>query len=359
MPLRIEVIADPTRGPGYGLLVMEGLENVGETISLMVQENQRGDYLTTDGQWQGQNASLTLPLIQGDSGRVMVALGPQLVDCFAALPPSCRLQATLGKQRGVLLLSRDLRPSTARTTAAEAASAPEPPSPPVVETVIVSEAPLRAEERTIILSTDEEDTPSRQNNGSGAGLWIALIVALVILLSLAAGVYWYLTNRATEVLPPQTLSEPIPAPPVATAPTSIATREELNQYLLTNPAATDVKAVGDTLSASGKGDLAMLAWQFSARNGNTAAYGAMATLYDPDTWSAKTSPIPQADAETAAYWYEPAALAGDVTAMRQLGKILITLYPDGRQREKGFEWLAKATEAGDAEAKTLLEKHKP
>ncbi len=354
MPLKIEIIADRNRGPGYGLLRLEGLNTTGDSVTLTVQENQRGDFLTAEGRWQGQTTSLTLPLIQGNDGAVMAPLGPQLVDCLATLPPSCRLQITIGNQRGVVLLSQELRPSTAKAAASPSpAPEPTPTAPPPVPEPVVS---LHAENRTV-LSAEDDRRPPQKDKGINV-LWLSVLAALAILCFLAAAGFWYISQRAKEVLPLQPAVEN-PAAPSSAAPTNITTREELNQYLLTTPSATDVKDIGDGLSAAGKGDLAMLAWQYAARNGNLAAYGAMASLYDPDTWSAKTSPIPQADAETAAYWYEPAALGGDVVAMRQLGKILITLYPDGRQHEKGLDWLAKAAGTGDDEAKRLLEKTTP
>ena len=357
MPLKIEIIADRNRGPGYGLLRLEGLNTTGDSVTLTVQENQRGDFLTAEGRWQGQNASLTLPLIQGSDGAAMAPLGPQLVDCLATLPPSCRLQATIGNQRGVILLSQELRPSTAKAAiqpdpAPAAAPEPAPTPPPVPEPAV----PLHAENRTV-LSVEDDQRPPQKGKGVNV-LWLSLLAALAVLCFLAAAGFWYISQRAKEVLPLQPAVEN-PAVPSTTAPINITTREELNQYLLTTPSADDVKGVGDTLSAAGKSDLAMLAWQYAARNGNLAAYGAMASLYDPDTWSSKTSPIPQADAETAAYWYEPAAMGGDVVAMRQLGKILTTLYPDGRQHEKGLDWLTKAAGNGDDEAKRLLEKKTP
>ncbi|HLO77146.1 MAG TPA: hypothetical protein VK196_11890, partial [Magnetospirillum sp.] len=102
----------------------------------------------------------------------------------------------------------------------------------------------------------------------------------------------------------------------------------------------------------------MLLFQHSARGGSNDAAVAVARMYDPETWTRQTSPMPQADAETAAYWYEPAAQGGNVEAQRQLGKIMAELTPSGFQHDKGREWLQKAAAAGDAKAKELLDKIK-
>ena len=114
-------------------------------------------------------------------------------------------------------------------------------------------------------------------------------------------------------------------------------------------------ATARQLAERGKSDLALLVHQHAARAGYTDSHLAVARMYDPDTWSAQSSPLPQPDAETAGYWYEPAARAGNLEAQRQLGKILVAMHPRGFQREKGKEWLGKAAAAGDASARALLD----
>jgi TPR repeat protein len=66
--------------------------------------------------------------------------------------------------------------------------------------------------------------------------------------------------------------------------------------------------------------------------------------------------MPKPDAETATFWYEPAASAGNVEAQRRMGEILTSLYPSGFQYNMGLTWLEKAAKAGDAKAQAALDK---
>ena len=98
----------------------------------------------------------------------------------------------------------------------------------------------------------------------------------------------------------------------------------------------------------------MIVYQVAAQSdaGVAARY---AYLYDPDTFEASAC-IRNADAETAAYWYEEPAAAGDVNAQRQLGKLLVGSHDSGVLRDQGESWLGRAAQAGDSEASALLEK---
>ena len=44
---------------------------------------------------------------------------------------------------------------------------------------------------------------------------------------------------------------------------------------------------------------------------------------------------------------------------RRLGALMLERNPDGPQRDKALDWLAKAAAAGDAEAAALLKKVEP
>jgi TPR repeat protein len=100
-------------------------------------------------------------------------------------------------------------------------------------------------------------------------------------------------------------------------------------------------------------EAAMIVYQLAAQSDSEAA-GRYARRYDPDTFE-PSGCISAADAETAAYWYEAAAKAGDVNAQRQLGKILVEKYPSGVMRDQGESWLKRAAQAGDEQARALID----
>jgi len=81
-------------------------------------------------------------------------------------------------------------------------------------------------------------------------------------------------------------------------------------------------------------------------------------MYDPAYFSKDTSPLPNADPETAAYWYEGPAKDGNVVAQRNLGRVMMEQSPSGFLRDRAVQWLEKAANAGDAEAADLLSKYK-
>jgi TPR repeat protein len=186
------------------------------------------------------------------------------------------------------------------------------------------------------------------------------LAALLLLLAAGGGAYWYLNQRTGGDAPVAATDEAKPkagqgnSPPLP-AKASIETLRDVNAFLQSATSAEAAFAEAQDLLKRGKKDLSLLLFQHAARGGSQEANVAMARFYDPATWSTDTSPMPQADAETAAYWYEPAAEAGNVEAQRRLGKILADLNMGGGQREKALEWLHKAASAGDTEADKLLE----
>ncbi len=187
-------------------------------------------------------------------------------------------------------------------------------------------------------------------------LGVLAMVAVLLLVGGAAGLYFaglppFAPKAAETVRDVGTVA----AKPVdVAADGAIDSREALVRYLAGNPTADAALAKAKELDGQGCRDFAMLVYQYASRQGSAAASLTLGRMYDPDTWTKETSPMERPDAETAAYWYEPAARAGDVEAQRRLGKILVALPQGGIQKDKGKDWLTKAAAAGDAEAKTLL-----
>ncbi|SUS07088.1 hypothetical protein DF3PB_3760001 [uncultured Defluviicoccus sp.] len=77
-------------------------------------------------------------------------------------------------------------------------------------------------------------------------------------------------------------------------------------------------------------------------------------MYDPETWSAAASPAPAADWETAVYWYETAARAGDGAGLLGAGRLLCREAKSDIERRQGLKYLREAETKGVAEAKALI-----
>lgn len=368
MAIRWELTADAARGPGFGLLKAAGLPLTEGPVRLWVQRNQGAEpYLGRGRAWATQPVYHELPPPVILDGFPAFSLGPDLVDPIALLPPNCMVligfEAGGAKDQGRVTIRR-LLPSAAAGEGNSGASdvvrhdppplsvapAPEPePAPePVVETPVAE--PLVAEPRVADPAVLVDAPKSKLSPA------VLAMIAALLLVGGAGGLYFAgLPPFAAKTTETTREVAPVAAKPVdASADGAIDSREALARYLAANPAAEAALAKAKELEAQGKRDFAMLVYQYASRQGSAAASLTLGRMYDPDTWSKETSPMERPDAETAAYWYEPAARAGNVEAQRRLGKILVALPQGGIQKDKGKEWLSKAAEAGDAEAKSLL-----
>lgn len=350
MALKIELGPDRDRGPGYGLLRLEGAAVVAGPLEVSIQSNQKGQFLGADGGWQNAEAWHALNA-RADGAGVMVPVGPEMVDPVASLPPNCILRLKvkgLNDFGGVNV--RGLLPSSASGSRPAGEGDRVVHLEPVPEPMVLT-APV--EDRLV---QPPVEPPVAPKGKPPMGLIIGGIVAALVVAGAAAGFFLFKGDK-TETPPPATATTEAPAnpAPVVQAPSEINSREDVAKFIQSNPSAADALAAASKLVGKEKLDLAMLVYQYAARSGSQEANVALGHMYDPETWTAKTSPMPQADAETAAYWYEPAAQAGNVEAERRLGQILVQLNPSGFQRDKGRDWLSKAAAAGDAKAKAALD----
>ncbi len=372
MPLRMELLPDPARGPGHGLLRIAGLAPGAEgRLAIFVRRNQGTEpFLGQGGRWVTEPVTHLIGAPEREaSGEAVVAVGPDLVDPIATLPPNCMVligvETEGAKDQGRVTV-RGLMASSAAGAGAEAPRGPVVHEEPliVVDPEPVPEPepePLSARPEFIPLEplvadhTRLVDEPKRKASPGVIGLG-----AVLVLILLAGG--WYFAG-----LPPFGKGLEAPQPPaespVATpsvqppADGPIDSREALSRYIASNPEAGAAVAKAKELAGQGRQDFAMLVYQYASRLGAVEASLALGRMYDPDTWSKDSSPMDKPDAETAAYWYEPAAQAGNAEAQRRLGKILLDLPQGGAgNRDKAKEWLGKAAAQGDAEAKTLLDK---
>lgn len=370
MALRMELVADPARGPGYGILRVLGMPPISGRLSIFVQRNQGAEpYLGTEGRWVTQPVLHVIgaPEMQATGGAT-IALGPDLVDPIAILPPNCMvligIEAGGAKAQGRVAVRGLLPSAAAGEGVAEGVAVvhhddpvevvdpePEPPMPEplTAQPDFVPIEPLVSDPSHLI------DEPKKK-----ASPGVIALGAVLVLILLAGG--WYFSGlppfgKGLEA--PQAPAEVATPQAVPPAEGPIDSRDALSRYIASEPGAEAAVAKARELGTQGHLDFAMLVYQYAARLGSVEASLALGHMYDPDTWSKAVSPMDKPDAETAAYWYEPAAKAGNAEAQRRLGKILLALPQGGAgNREKAKDWLGKAAAQGDAEAKTLLEQAK-
>jgi hypothetical protein len=354
MPIKVEIIGDT---PGQANIKIVGLAGAapGPGQMRLLRANSKTS-LGADRGWHAEEQWLPLPELFTEGNALIGRVGPEVVDPLALLGPSDVIGMTVRLDGR----SEDGRVKTDKLFGSHLRHAePEPPVPPVVVPPLVAEpvtppTPPVAEPPPV---ADERPLPPSQSGASKLPLIAAAVAA--VLLAGGAGAYFMLKDKpAAEIAKAETAKPEEVKTAEPAAPGEINTREDLAKFIQATPEADKAFAQARALADKGKLDFAMLLFQHAARGGSNDASVAVARMYDPETWSAQTSPMPQADAETAAYWYEPAAQGGNVEAQRQLGKIMAELTPSGFQHDKGREWLQKAATAGDAKAKELLEKIK-
>ncbi|HKU99158.1 MAG TPA: hypothetical protein VJR58_27945 [Vineibacter sp.] len=181
---------------------------------------------------------------------------------------------------------------------------------------------------------------------SSAGLWIGLSLILVLLLGgIGGGAYWWFYMRPkdpTEIGKPKT-------PDTIEKPERVVASE----FLDTKPTAEAMVDKCRALRQDGKQIAAFLVCRAAADSGDPVGAAEYAGYFDPVN-RAPNSPI-DSDAVQAAQWYEKAAKVELPLAMRRLGQ----LYAKGANnfpadKGKACDWLKKAADKGDAEAKKSL-----
>ncbi len=354
MPLKIELVYDASRGPGHAIARIQGLASAPASLQLRVARNSDQHFLRHDRQWVPAESWIPLEPGDRDGDMQLVPMGPVVVDSVVGAPANVRFQyvfrADGRDEPAQVRVTPSVRTSLGGGggTVTEPPPAPPPPPPPLT--------PVPPEPEPAPTGGDTPapvgDTPARGGD-SGAARKAGLAVGAIALLALLGGGAWFMFGKPPDPGAPPPVAAP--APPTAAAPVTLESLADVNRYLQGSPAPAESLREGQGLLQRGKPDLAMLLFQHAARGNEPEAAVAMARMYDPETWTAATSALPKPDAETAAYWYEPAARAGKAVAQRRLGQILVELNFSPSQRSQGVDWLKRAAEAGDADARRILE----
>ncbi|WP_417795458.1 tetratricopeptide repeat protein [Terasakiella pusilla] len=379
MSIKPKFVSNET--PGFAEIRIPDYTATGDQVEIAIKRSGDGSYLGDSG-WLTNENWLSVN-IQDDNGECVIPIGPSQVDPLASCLSSFMFQlflkdggATVAgviKKTSVTLLSSQAGGAGMTSTVGSIAAGTTTPAPepePVEEPACVEE-PVSIPEP----EPQPEPQPARTveppaESSSKKGLFIALAVIALLLVGGAIAFYSGLFDSKTEDPATATPATPTPEvsstqtpapaqslPPAAPTAPTLSTRQIVQDFLATNPDAPALLAKAEEMKAEGRLDGAMLLYRQAAGKGDAKAALLLARMYDPKYFSKETSPLPNADAETAAYWYEGPAKNGDVEAQRELGRVLIEQNPSGFQKEKAVEWLTKAAEGGDAEAQSLLSQY--
>ena len=347
MPIRAEVSADRDRGPGHALLRLSGLRAT-PPFDLAVERSQgTTPYLGAGGVWQATEAWHPVREAAPAGDTLVVALGPDLVDPLVQQGVTVTFRVWVAtdtaKECGTLKVQRPLLGSRAAAPHPTAVAAPAPPAPavepPPAPEAPAPEPPPPAAEPSPDVLAPVGPPPARR------GLWIA---AAVILLALAgAGAAAWYACWVPGFGAPGCNAAPM-QPAGGNTATSAGTRS------CTGLDGAQCLEVAQAALAARDVEAARQLFQQASQLGSVEANNAMARMYDPKTWQADTSPVPQADWETAVYWYETAARQNDPAGRLGAGRLLCAYATTSFERQRGLEYLQTAATSGSDEAKTLV-----
>lgn len=376
MTIRAEIKSDPDRGPGHGLLFIEGMPAGATAPKFSVMSNQGQDcYLGPQRSWQPTEAFHEAPVAQRSDARLVLHVGPEIVDALVEQPSSAtfRITVLLGSETdvGTLRVSA-LLGSRARDGGGgrqdlpaepEKAVPPDPPPPPPVPEREPAKESSPRPAPTPPPPPLDSPRPRRRRTG--------LIVASLLFLAIAGGgaAAWYFclipvlspgwcsqTAEHEDETPQPPTSEPTdttervtppaPTPPSAEAPAEAATCRDDDP-----PGCLRLAREART---NGELEKARQLFQRAARIGAAEANVEIARMYDPETWSSASSPAPKPDWETAVFWYEAAGKAGDVDANVAAGSLLCANGSELLERSRGAALLRSAAAAGNEKARSVL-----
>jgi hypothetical protein len=231
-----------------------------------------------------------------------------------------------------------------------AAAAPPPVlvvEPPPIQPPPATPAP------TLIVPTPQ---PTRSRVPRG------LIAGLVLVLLLAGGAAWFFLlmphGAAIATNPPPTAPSNTPAAPVG--PLGV---QSARAFLQSSPDAAAAYGEARKYAQDGSPDAlqgALLLLTRAADQGSGPADTALGRMYDPATFSAKTSAMKAPDVDKAALWYQRAAKADDPEGWFRLGVLNLSGRAAGPDMgpEQGVRDLQRAADLGYRGAKEELDKLK-
>lgn len=362
MSMRASITADPSRGPGYGIIQIHDAGAVAGEPLFVLQRASDGKSLSSGG-WQESESSLAPDAWDNDGGSLRLAVGPAVVDEVdnldayrISLPGSGACVLTVrdliyshisgGQGVGVYAsppATPENPPVTGQNPEPEPVADPDP-APEAFEQETLPEPQNVAAQAPLSMAGDMPEKDAARQRGK---LWVLLLI-LLLLLAAGLGATWFLT-RAPE-------QPPLPVPPAtdtsgpqanetarAAAPAPLVmAREHLRGEARPDVSLALAKPMRRPDATPEQGDAAFLLLEDAAQKGNDEAMFLVGQFYDPASTLPRGS-IP-VDMSQARRWYEEALRKGRAEAQKALDSL----------REHARVEAAK----GNAEARALLQNWK-
>lgn len=334
--MRATITADPSRGPGYGIIEIHDAGNV-FAPAFVLRRGSDGKTLSSGG-WQESETALTPDAWDNDGGSLRLAVGPAVVDEMDNLD-AYRISLTgagacvlvvqnlvyshISGGQGVGVYAPPTEPLQAVPETEPAVEAPEPEP-------VVTEPPLRMARE-----------PGEGKSGKGG-----LLVGLALFVLVAGVAVWWFMLRAPE-------KPPLPSAPTAaqnqTAPAAsanqsplAAAREQLRGEARPEMSLALAKPMRKAGAGAEESDAAFLLLEDAAQKGNAEAMLLVGQFYDPVS-SLPRGSIP-VDMGQAKHWYEQARQKGQAEAAKALDALRVHVQTEA--------------DKGNAEARSLLQNWK-
>ena len=316
--MRATITADPSRGPGYGIIEIHDAGNVIDPV-FVLRRGSDGKTLSGGG-WQESEGVLTPDTWDNDGGSLRLSVGPAVVDGMDNLD-AYRLSLP---GAGVCALGlRDLVYS--HISGGQGVGVYAPPAPKAEAPVDAAEEPEPVTEEETPPEADPlpaaEDPPlemPEERNVKKGGLLAGMLLLLLI-----GGAVWWFALRAPEKppLPPAPAVDQNRMAPAASAEKSplAAAREQLRGEARPEMSLALAKPMRKDGAGAEESDAAFLLLEDAAQKGNAEAMLLVGQFYDP------LSPLPRGsipvDMSQAKHWYEQAAQKGRTEAAKALGAL--------------------------------------
>lgn len=380
-------ISSCERGAGFGTLNIAGWSVEAQPAELSLQRNQDQNYLDSDGSWSSTPVLHDLtPMQTGTANELSGTVGPNFIDALLTSPNSVFLGSVkmndgsrakaMVKLEGQLLGSSAMGESALLVAAGGGifnipeARAAQPPSAAPVE---IEEPPqpqveeLAAKDRADAVE-DAAHAANIQKDGSAGSdkkkFPFPFLIAAAGAFIIAAGVMSYFFFRKTDVDVDGALEvaavDDEESASAASAPCSFDGFDaaDANGFvqacIASSPGVEALTTFYDAAVADNQCDVARKVMTYFAQNGGNDIALVYAKRFDP-AFHAASGCIADANSETAAYWYEGPARAGDTLAMRRLGEILVARGAQDFEYQRGVDYLEKAVADGDNDAKKVLD----
>lgn len=374
MAVKADLSADRERGPGCGQIRITGLGDPEGPIDFSLMRNQGTQpYLGQGRVWQASETWHVAEEVAADSDAIIIPVGPEIIDPIVGQSANVAYRLTVAsgtkKQVATLTVHRPLLGSSAaapdttavleqqqREEAARRAAEEEEAARRAAEEEAAQRAALAAEEEAqrrqeeteVVVPEPGPEDPGRTRR------WPLIAAPLVLLAVIGGGAGAWFGCLIEGFGPPacnaqkseeeETLVVEPPSEPPVEAELSCAGLTDGSACLAIARRALEQKQL----------EPARQLLQQAASLGSIEANLEIARMYDPETWSAETSPVAAANWETAVFWYEKAARQGDGTGQLAAGKLLCLNALTDFEKAQGRHYLDQAAKSGNGEAQTLL-----